>query len=450
MSSIMRRVVVVLVLAALLAPAAHAKPAPARTAPDPRRGERLDGRAAPRDPRRTALAVPRAVLFVPRLGFQLLFAPILRVSAEAEERHWWSRLYWTFTAEDRRSGLRPEFSYASGFSPAIGLRWYDRRTLGPNTLIQARFRTGGTNILMGELTVVPVPAAGLRIRVERTDQALFAGTRGESDDDLAELGRDESRYGYDRALVELGTAPPMPGRLSLSLRAQLDVHDYYDGSEQGGDRPIREVWCSDCATGEVDETLVPGFDNGTRRAVAAATLALDTRARPRFGSGVILELDARLAEGVIGDPSRDLALIGDVRLPIDLDDRAVVLGARAGFIDALGDAPVPFHHLLTASGSEAVRGMPTGRLRGSSILVFTAEYRWLLSPHLDALVFGDLGGAFGPGFDGLDLDHFQPTIGAGLRLFTGKTWYWDRTMLAGLLVAYNPDEGFRVLFSIEE
>jgi outer membrane protein assembly factor BamA len=118
-------------------------------------------------------------------------------------------------------------------------------------------------------------------------------------------------------------------------------------------------------------------------------------------------------------------------------------------IEPLGDTPVPFHQLLVASGDDGVRGLPSGRLRGSTRLVTTAEYRWLIAPSLDASLFFDWGGAFDRRFEGFTIDRMRPSVGVGLRAFSGLDRSWLRRLAGGLELAWAPGDGVRLLLSIE-
>src|SRR5215471_13264420 len=64
---------------------------PGSRPPDPRCGEALDGRSTPAPP--SALIVPRAVLWVPRLTSRVVFWPLVRTSdlVESNRLLGWAR-----------------------------------------------------------------------------------------------------------------------------------------------------------------------------------------------------------------------------------------------------------------------------------------------------------------------------------------------------------------------
>ena len=423
------------------------QPQPQPAPPDPRVEETLDGREEPEDPNRYSYLVPRVILFVPRLAFKIIFFPIVKLAAVVERYEVPARIYWALTSDDETIGVRPQFGFESGRRPMGGLGYFDRRTLGPGSEIKARFKTGGPSLLLGEIKVRPRPVMGMRARFERTDDERFAGIHGETDEELAMLGRGVARYGYDRVLGDVELNITRHRFITFTLRGTFDVHEYENGIAIGTDLPIREVWCSDCAAGIVDEMQVPGFGEGTSRLGAGAELAVDTRKNVRHGTGFVGKLDARWAKGVLGDPSHDVAALADVAQQFDLHDRAFILRVRAGAIEPLGDAPVPFHHLMVASGPEGIRGIGSGQLRGSSMAIASAEYRWLLTPYLDAAIMGDYGSAFDRRFNNFSWDRMRPSVGAGLRFYGTDGPYWTRGLMGGIDVAYTPGESVRVMFS---
>src|SRR4029453_901164 len=83
----------------------------------------------------------------------------------------------------------------------------------------------------------------------------------------------------------------------------------------------------------------------------------------------------------------------------------------------LSSAPIPFDELFVPSGFYDMRGFPTGRGRGESGLVGSAEYRWYIAASLDATLFVDVGPVAGHPFTPLPPAH-GPRPGplvAGLR-----------------------------------
>jgi hypothetical protein len=436
---------VALLLLLLLSGVARAQPVPLGP-PDPRHGERLDGRPAPEDPMRGLRAVGSGALAVPRTLIKILAWPVVRLAAYVERHHTLARIYWTFTSEDRLVGLRPEARYETGLLSSIGLRFFDRRTLGRGSLIELLARSAGPRFVFSQLRLRVAPASRLALELrtlfERNAHQLFAGTHGEHLADLVAEGRGLGYYDVERALSEVHVEVQL-GPLRAALGLGIDLRKY--ASLDSLDR----FYCAQpnvlCAG--VDDAIVPGFHEGLRLVRGDAHLLLDTRHGARRVGGVRLEVDGALAHGLLGDPSAHASIDADARLVLDLSDRALIVRVNAGLVAPLGDAPVPFDELMSPSGNEGLRGLPGGRLRGRSQLFGSIEYRWLLAPYLDAALFIDRGGAFDRLAD-VSLASTIPSYGFGLRIHQIRADYWNAAPLLWLQVAHAPGEGTRLILSL--
>lgn len=413
----LRAVAVALVATLAARPAAAA---PRDTAPDPRRGERLDGRPPPPTPRRWALVVPHLVLGVPRAATRIVIAPVTVVTRAAERGRWWPRVYWALTAHDERSGLRPSLTWHSATRPIVGLRYFDHRSLGRGSRIEARVATGGVGIAMAEVLVAPRGPFALRARLERRDDAQYG----------------PARFQYDQAVSELSARLAATGPFALDLRGQLDLRRFGDGRED----PISELMCAEC---------LPGFEDGTQRVRAGGRLLFDTRPRERFSAGTLAAVDAAWARGIFGDESHDVTVGARLEQTIPLGvDRALVPRVAAALIEPIGDTTVPFAELLSPTGDPGVRALRFGRIRGDSVATATLEYQWLVSPWADAALFVDAGAAWGRGFSSR-IDTAWGG-GIGLRIHAGGAPYWRRPPIARVDVAISDDGDMRFLLSAGE
>ncbi|MFH0899650.1 MAG: BamA/TamA family outer membrane protein, partial [Pseudomonadota bacterium] len=416
-----------------------------------RLGEPLDGREPPPE-QGTLEKLPRLLLLGPRIAARACWLPAQTFSVYVEEHKLVQRTYWALTSDDRLVGLRPSLSYQTGFLPAIGARYFDRRTMGPGSLLELGLRSAGPSILSGSLVVrsglgqLPL---GFRVEYGRRNDALFGGTSGESLDELKARGLQIARYSYERAMAGLDASFSLGRGRLLVLSADADVRDYADGVARGGDPPIGEVYCAEtpsktgCAS--ISSSLVPGFEEGLRVVRFGASVAKIARTRKRFGNSLAGKLGAFYSEGVLGDRSRYLTVLGDLQLVLGHGDRALLLRTKAGAVQPLGETPVPFEELHSPGGPEGVRGLASYRLRGNVGLVGTAEYRWLLTPFLDAAFFVDYGGAFRLG-ETIDTNSLTPSIGLGLRLFDARRLpHWSAPLVGGIQIAYAFDEGIQLV-----
>jgi hypothetical protein len=426
-------------LGALFALPAQAKVGP----PDPRKGERLDGRNAPADPNARALAVPRLVLYGPRLAFRAVMYPVVKSTAYLEEHAVFKKAHWAITSDDRRIGVRPSARYDSAFGAMLGASYFDRRTLGPDSLIGIRFRAGVTapgEKMVGEFRLRgPYGIAGFHARYERNPYAVFAGIHGETRAELNALGAGRTRYAFDRGTIGLDSEHELGRTVLVRGVGDLEMAVFEPGSGRGGEGPIDEVY---------DPMTIPGFVDGTRLLRGGLEVELDTRREKRYGTGVTLHSGAWASRGFDGDPSRFVTMRSEARGYLGLHDRALVLRLRGGMIEPLGDAPVPFDQLLSPTGPDGMRGVAAGERRGHTELVGSLEYQWLIAPSFDAMVFVDHGGAFDEDFEGLEWSRLEPSVGVGVRHLSRSRPYWFAIPNSGVQLAWAPDHGVRFVFAV--
>jgi outer membrane protein assembly factor BamA len=410
--------------------------------PDPRQGERLDGRVAAPAASDPARAAPRLLLSPLRVAAWVVLTPIDRGVGLLERHKVYDRVYETLTSDDRLLGVRPLIQFESGTALAGGLRVYDRRTLGAGSLLGASLQAGRR---AHEVSVTFEPPGQHDVGVtamqnHRTD-ALYGGGDGLPRDEQARLGRPVVRYGFEGYRVDGWYRRPLVGALAMRLDLGLDRRRYGQGIDSGGDPAIQES--------PVDPASVPGFTGGLRVARAGLELRLDGRPHPRYGSGVLAGVTGGYAQGLAGDPSRHASARGGVGGVLAFGDRALGLGVRAGLVEPLGTAPVPFEDLLSPTGSRGLRGLSLGRLRGRSELVATLEYRWLLAAWMDAILFVDRGNVYGARLSDLALGRAFTSVGLGLVGFDmDQVAYWASPPRFGVQLAITPDDGMRLSFAL--
>jgi hypothetical protein len=398
------------------------------------------------------------VLAVPHLASQVVFWPVLKTSELAERYKVPQWLRAITTSDDGLIGVRPEFQYASGFLPSVGLHVFDGRLPG-RSLGLVRFRTAGPDVILGEVHLRGPPAWGLEIGAgwNRRRDRLFAGIGPESRDDPTAPGHAVSRYAADIGLVEAGWSSPRGRVFVAELGAGLEWRNYGSGAAGGGPS-IAQVYgaspasCAARGLPEpcVDPLLVPGFD--PRRVVRQrGRVALDLRSAGRDASGLEIALVATHAQGIVGDGSHYGRLALETVLALGGLDRALILRGVAAAVDPLGSGFVPFDELVSPTGAAGMRGFPAGRFRDRSGIVGTVEWRWLVNSSIDASLFADAGTVAGPWFAGLRWTNVFPDVGAGLRFFSlsEDPRYWKAEPQYGIQVAYAPDESnVRLLLNV--
>jgi hypothetical protein len=423
--------------------------------PDLRCGERLDGRTAAEPS--AARKVGQAALAVPRVATRAAFWPVVNTADAIESRHVvdWARA--VLTTDDGLIGVRPELQYSTSFAPSGGLRLFYRRLPGPGSEVMLRGRTAGPAIVLGQIGVRGPDWIGLSLvaTYDRRNDRLFAGIGPRTDADLAAAGQGPARYASDNLGAELRWSRRVPLRLVAQAHGDAQRRDYRADDVTGG-APVSEVFGASAATCLarglafpcVDEGQVPRFNGGLRIVHAGGGLTLDLRNPARDGSGFSLATDAAIARGVAGDPSRHAILTVESVAAVGGNDRVVLLRARAMMVERLASAPVPFEELVTPSGVYDMRGFATGRWRGESGLVGSAEYRWYIAANLDATLFADVGTVAGPRFANIEWERWFPSFGLGFRTYQPAGAYWEARAQDGIQIAYAPGGGVRLLFSM--
>jgi hypothetical protein len=424
-------------------------------APDPRCGETLDGRV-PVEPS-TAHRIGRTMLLGPRLATRVALWPVVKTADVVESNR---VLDWTraiLTTDDGLVGVRPEFQYSTSFYPTGGLHAFYGRLPGQGSQILVRGRTAGPSILLGQISARGSDALGLSLLVtyDRRNDRLFAGIGPRTDGELAAAGQGQARYASDNLGAALRWSRPLPWHLTVQAHGDLQRRDFRAAGVRGGasvserfGAPADECVAQGQSPPCVDEGQMPGFARGTRLAYAGIGLGFNGRRPTRDGSGVSVDVEATIAQGIAGDPSQHASWSARAVGAVGANDRLFLLRARAAAVQRLSAAAIPFDELVVPSGLDDMRGFPTGRFRGESALTGTAEYRWYISSYLDAALFADIGTVAGPRFSGLDLSRWFPTFGLGLRFYNVQSAYWKAQAGNGIQVAYAPDGGFRVLFAL--
>lgn len=421
--------------------------------PDPRCGDSLDGRGPPPE---AGLSASRAVLVVPHLVSEVVFWPILKTSAFVERHKLPQRLHAITTSDDGLVGVRPEFQYASGFLPAVGLHVFYGRLPGHSEIVTG-FKTAGPDVILLEGRLRGPPAWGITIDASwgRRRDRLFAGIGPQSRNDPMALGHEISRYAADIGLVQGTWSSPRDRMVITELGADLEWRNYNSDDVRGGPS-IAELYAAppaSCAARGLPEpcvnpAAVPGFD-ARRVTRQRAHVALDLRSAGRDASGVEIALAGIHTYGIMGDSDHHVRLALETLVALGGSDRALILRGQAAVVEPLGGSVIPFDELVTPTGAAGMRGFPLGRFRDRSGIVGTLEWRWLVSSAIDASLFADAGTVAGPWFAGLRWENVFPSFGAGLRFFSLKdARYWTAEPGFGIQVAYAPaGTGVRLLLT---
>jgi hypothetical protein len=148
----------------------------------------------------------------------------------------------------------------------------------------------------------------------------------------------------------------------------------------------------------------------------------------RPGRGGLERLRASYFESVDRDQVRFWAFRGEMQHFFTLwrPLRVLALRGLAGWIENVGDDPVPASRLYTNDDPDLLRGYDDFRWRDRGLAIATAEYRWpvwaherAMGPGLDGYLLTDVGQVFGHE-DEWGLRRLKLTYGGGLRLESGR------------------------------
>jgi len=425
-AAFMRTIVVgILLCTGSIAAADEPDAAPAQevTPPDVAHGERYDGRTVETWPKKAALAVPRALLAVPRLivyGVGAGAKPLLEYN---ERHHVAERVLAAITTPDGKEGVRPAFDYEAGFRPSFGAMYFNDRV--PN---DGRFTT---SILFGGPDTI-VGGAHLRQSWLHEKLGLDTGVdyRRRSDELYTGIGMPTharfSRYGVDQldGVIALSSHPLRP--LTVSISEDVGLRRYNPGYAYGGDPSITDVYCirdkHGCIPGSVDDTQVPGFGPGTQFTRETIDVRIDSR-REETSPGLMLDTSVAYTHGIGRDDSSYLRLHGRVGTQFEVwRRRFIYVGVSVDDEVAFDGRPIPFSELVTLGGPDDLRGFARGRFRDSSSMIATVEYRWPVWMWMDGAIFFDYGGVFAPAFADFHPSALRPDVGIGFRVHSSSKY----------------------------
>jgi len=335
------------------------------------------------------------------------------------------RLATVLIAPDGSRGIIPVYSSRSGF----GLEYFHKHI--PNedarlnltaswgllgrSLYQARARRIGVGPLTlgGQLTFRDMP------------DERFYGIGPDSKEE------DETNY-------EIKTAT---GEIALGKRFSPR---FVVGGIIGVDHNITGPGQSDQSPSTTDEYPgLPGLDE--ELTVSRLTLAMfyDGSNRPyRPTSGFVIEARARVDQEIQDDHfAYTTAFLDIIRHQGLWRDRTLFLRFAFRLSDPLNEKQIPFYQLSELGAVETIRGFQRGRFRDFDVVLGTAEYRYPISPMIDALLFVDAGQVQQDIFKDLSGNDTQITYGGGFRV-----WKSEGTLIR-LEVGWS-EEGYRFLFQL--
>ena len=355
-----------------------------------------------------ALAVPRAVLFVPRAATTLAFLPIrplIRWGADHNVPGYYRRfVYWN---EDETFGLRPRISYDNNFGPTVGASLFHDSLFGNGEEANLTASFGGSVVQSYEGRIVADRLGGAPVwtdvwgRYERNPNVVFAGFGSEQ---LSPV----TRYSQTRWLG-LAAAGVTLGRRTRQV--QLGGGVIFNDRDFGPSQTDKQVSIEE----EYDTSTLAGFDTGVTTVEVDAIGRLDFMTGGLRSRGVYAEAFGGPMWTDIGDPLVHYGFEFHGATPLFRGDRLVFTHL---FVEALDGDDVPFTALPRLGGVHRLRGYRADRFRDRRAASATLGYSWPVHKNVQAQAFLDVGSTSDT-FDNL-FDTSGWRSGGGLSLLLGS------------------------------
>ncbi len=395
--------------------------------------------------------IPRVLFFPVHVTLEYLLRwPIVKLITVLEKHYVIERVKGIFTFANGKGSWLPTFLKEFGRFNQVGafFQYKDLGVPGHRLILQAAFWTNHWYHAkaIDQFKVFRNNRGTVKIRGEfryRPDSVFY----GLGPDSLTEA---KSFYRIRHTEVELSLHAVLTGlnRFKAGL--------FYRNVEiSNGQSPAIVSPESEPFFGTDFATTVPGFGDTYNLMTAQLKLDLDTRSPERIdtiGSGLRMELlgsysidpqnlDSR------GSPRLHFAQWGgEVSGFWDVTGRSHVLSLRV-YVTAqerIGSDPLPIHERLKLGGKEYLRGFISGRFRGDSAFVASAQYRYPIWWMLDANLFASVGNVFTGRFEDFGFRRMVMSWGIGVRTNTSKAVSFDVLVAFGSNQFQYWDEKFKL------
>ncbi len=349
------------------------------------------------EPEDVALAVPRAILAVPRYTLKLLFWPV-KETIEFVDRHAIvERVEDVLYNDARTAAILPTFGIDSYFGPSFGAKAFHEDVAGHDEYASIEARFGGQYKLATQLQFRANNFGGSRLwlesvaRYESEPGLLFQGV-GHGDAAQSGSGLDPraasiaTRYSQDRllSLFRSGITFGRPGEmLQLGATGIYNVREFGE-KHRGRDPSIEQVY---------DTSKLVGFNERVATLETDLNLVVDLRdVAGATASGGFLEVFGgyvpRIGQYSFWHHGAELTGF------IDLYKRNRVLVLRA-FVEGVNgsEEDIPFAELPRLGGANRLRGYKLDRFRDEKVAVGTVEYRYPIHQYVAGALYVDVGRA---------------------------------------------------------
>lgn len=383
-----------------------------------------------------ALALPRAVLSVPRMVLRFAFLPVrLALSGKSRLVEKVEDLLYN---DERTAAILPTASFFGDQGLTLGVTAFHEALGQHDERVEVSARFGGRFAQSVGFELDAPRVAGSRFslsavtRFEVEPFLRFYGygseaPRGRRDVPVGPReAQEETVFLQRRSLLATRAGFGIVPEVDLGVVGVYNNRQFEQGDAEAAGQPtIARVY---------DTDRLPGFD-GYAVAEPLLSLIVDTRAPKGIASrGVYLHA---FAGGSPGPQYRFAHWAAEAVGFIDIHhgDRVLVLRAAHEGVSG-GDDDVPFADLPRLGGPRVLRGYDLHRFRDHLTASSTVEYRWPIHPHVDGALFLDTGIVGARPGDLVQLENILVGVGGGLQfrsrdtpLFSVQVAYGDSVQL---------------------
>lgn len=378
------------------------------------------------DPADAALALPRAILGVPRAVMYTVFLPVeglLYVTGKYEiPEHVIDFLY----NDERTAAILPYLSFFSGQGLTAGFSAFHGGLGKHGETISLSAKFGGRYTQAYDLAL-DAPSVGgsifsievgTRFEIEPHQNFWGYGPGAAQDGPLQEdIGPRQAHvktvFQQQRGLVEVRPGFAVHDAVNIGVVGTLNHRDFDPRLDETEPEPsIADVY---------DTSKLPGFDQGYALIQMLADIRIDTRSpRGATNSGLLFEA---LGGGV--PPQGDFGYVhygAAITGYIDLygGDRVLVLHASHEAVHG-DDDEIPFADMPRLGGPHRLRGWDLNRFRDKNTALVAVEYHYPVHEMVSASLFVEMGSVGRDYRELIEPDNYVFGGGGGLTLHTKES-----------------------------
>jgi len=362
--------------------------------------DQISGVAVDDDNSSTLRDVGRAVLYPLRLGTALAIAP-LRGGAWVVERYQLrDRITRLFVSDDGSYGFYPTAFVETGVGINAGMHMFHNDLFGHGEHLTLAAGFGGEfkqryDVSFTSGALAADTRVGVRLSYRAWDRSNFFGI-GNADQSALMSGPvslDEAvhtRFAQNATHVELTTATPIAGPISLDLLGAYSHRRFNTNAQLDGFEPILNAY---------DEMSLVGFEHGADNFYGELALAIDARsvanryisqAAPSTGWYGRVGAGSRRVSTTI---RRTTSATAPISGATSICSTATACSSCAPTSKASRPRPTrfPFTDLPRLGGTELLRGFAHDRFRDRVAAVGSLEYDFPLQSWVGAYTFVDAG-----------------------------------------------------------